>query len=250
MTHRIQKYIILKFIQLVDKGTISEEDLNPLLKEIQGLLKSKKLIQSDIYRQKIELVTAVLSDCLESIKRKRNSKEIALSIPNDIVNLLKSDIEGLDLGSLDRIDLEKLEPEGGVQISFDNVYSVLDNLIIPKRKLTVEADLERFICIELAQIFGKEQIHNQYSVGGFLALKTDIDVGNGQVGIELKISDHLAATDMQRLIGQAIYYKKRFYKNNLIVLIASRSSINSTTKELKEFIEELGITVLFKQALI
>lgn len=85
-------------------------------------------------------------------------------------------------------------------------------------------------------------------MGGFLALKTDIDVGNGQVGIELKIADNLTATDMQRLIGQVIYYKKRFYNNNLLVVIAGRNSISSAFKELIDFIEELGVKVLYCQA--
>lgn len=53
---------------------------------------------------------------------------------------------------------------------------------------------------------------------------------------------------MQRMIGQVVYYKKRFYNNNLLVYIASKSTINPTTKELKDFIEELGTTVIFTSA--
>jgi hypothetical protein len=189
-----------------------------------------------------------LAKDLETIKRKRTSKEIKIELSRDIYEVFKRDLEGVDYSKSELIDLDKFENEKGLSISFDNVITVLENLVVLKRRLTSEADLERFIATQLAYVFGKEKVSTQYSVGGFLALKTDIDIGNGQVGIELKVADNLGATDMQRLIGQVIYYRKRFYNNNLLVFIAGRNSISSHFTELKDFIEELGIKVIYCQA--
>lgn len=248
MTYRIQKTIINKFIDLVDKVSTNEQEIAELLETIQNLYKDRILTESDIYRQKIELIGTRLTKDLETVRRKRNSKEIKVELSRDVYEILKSDLEGVDYSKSDLIDLDKFENNKGVSISFENVITILDNLIILKRRLTSEADLERYLANQLAFVFGKEKVSTQYSVGGFLALKTDIDIGNGQVGIELKIADNLSATDMQRLIGQVIYYKKRFYNNNLLVFIAGRNSISSHFKELKDFIEELGIKVIYCQA--
>lgn len=248
MTYRIQKTIINKFLDLVDKPSSNEQEITELLGTIEKLYANRILTESDIFRQKIELIGTKLAKDLETIKRKRTSKEIKIELSRDIYQIFKADLEGVDYSKSELIDLDKFENEKGLSISFENVITVLENLIVLKRRLTSEADLERFIAIQLAYVFGKEKVSTQYSVGGFLALKTDIDIGNGQVGIELKVADNLGATDMQRLIGQVIYYRKRFYNNNLLVFIAGRNSISSHFTELKDFIEELGIKVIYCQA--
>lgn len=248
MTYRIQKTLINKFLDLVDKPSTNEQEISELLGTIEKLYVNRVLTESDIYRQKIELIGTKLTKDLETIKRKRTSKEIKIELSKEIYEIFKGDLEGVDYSKSELIDLDKFENEKGLSISFDNVITVLENLIVLKRRLTSEADLERFIATQLAYVFGKEKVSTQYSVGGFLALKTDIDIGNGQVGIELKVADNLGATDMQRLIGQVIYYRKRFYNNNLLVFIAGRNSISSHFTELKDFIEELGIKVIYCQA--
>ena len=248
MTYRIQKTIINKYLDLVDKPSTNEQEISGLLETIKNLYVNRILTENDIYRQKIEIIGTRLTKDLETLKRKRTSKEIKIELSKDIYEIFKSDLEGVDYSKSELVDLDKFENEKGLGISFDNVITVLENLIVLKRRLTSEADLERFIATQLAYVFGKEKVSTQYSVGGFLALKTDIDIGNGQVGIELKIADNLGATDMQRLIGQVIYYRKRFYNNNLLIFIAGRNSITSHFKELKDFIEELGIKVIYCQA--
>lgn len=248
MTYRIQKTLINKFLDLVDKASTNEQEISELLGAIEKLYSNRVLTESDIYRQKIELIGTKLAKDLETIKRKRTSKEIKIELSKEIYETLKADLEGVDYSKTELIDLDKFENEKGLSISFENVITVLENLVVLKRRLTSEADLERFIATQLAYVFGKEKVSTQYSVGGFLALKTDIDIGNGQVGIELKVADNLGATDMQRLIGQVIYYRKRFYNNNLLVFIAGRNSISSHFTELKDFIEELGIKVIYCQA--
>ncbi len=249
MTFRIQKTIISKYLTLVDQDQTTQEQLAELLTTIEHLYENHVLTSSDIYRQKLELLVTNLKNDLATVKRKRTNKKLKMVISKDLYHVFKKDLEGVDYSKTNLADLDKFENDKDISISIENLKTALENLVINKRRLTSENDLEKFVTDQLAIFFGKEKIHRQYSVGGFLALKTDIDVGNGQVGIELKIADHLSATDMQRLIGQVVYYKKRFYNTNLLLLIASKSTINSTTKELADFIEELGTTVIFTSAI-
>lgn len=251
MKHQIQKTIIVNFLDLVTKESIKETEINELINAIRNLYTRNILTNSDIYRQKIEIITEVLASRKSALDRKRVSKEISIELPDSILKIFKNDVRFYN-PKPEISDLGKIESESGVEIidiSVENVSEVLENILIPKNKLNREADLEHFLGWELAYVFGKDKISNQYSVGGFLALKTDLDVGNGKVGIELKIADNLTATDMQRLIGQALYYKNRFYKENLLVLIASKYSIASHIKELSDFIEELGIKVIYKEGI-
>lgn len=248
MTGKIQKIIFSKYLALVDKGTVSESDLSDLLSAIENLYKNKILTESDIYLNKIELIRTALTNDLDTVRRKRTNKEIKISANKDFLQILTSDIENINYGNTDLADLYKFDNEKDVSISTDNVKRVLENLIVPRRRISKEKDFEKFVHERLSKVFGKERVHRQYSVGGFLALKSDIDVGNGQVGIELKVADNLSATDMQRLIGQVVYYKRRFYNNNLILFIVSKSTINPTIKELKDFVEELDINVTFVTA--
>jgi len=249
MTDRIQKTIICKYLDLVYKDIVTEGKILELISTIDSLYKNRILTNSDFFRQKIEVVLNNLASDLEIVKRKRTNKEIKLSIDNGLRKIFENDIGGVDYTKTELSDLDKFENDKEIPISSETVQTVLENLVIPKKRLIAEVDFEKFVMTQLSQIFGKERVHRQYSVGGFLALKTDIDVGNGQVGIELKIADKLSATDMQRLIGQIVYYKKRFYHNNLLLFIASKSTINSTVNELKEFVEELGVTVIFSRAI-
>lgn len=249
MTERLQKTIIAKFVQLENQPVVTENELVTLANVIEKLYVERKLIQSDFYRQKIELITTILNKAIEEVKRKRTKKEISLKVPKEFTKILLEDLDNVDYSKSDLMLLDAYESNEPIQISPENIEKVLSHLVVVKRRLTSEVDFEKFISDQLAQVYGKDQIHRQYSVGGFLALKTDIDIGNGQVGIELKVADKLTASEMQRLVGQVLYYKKRFYNDNLLVLIGSKTPINSTLKELKEFIEELEVTVVFVQAI-
>ena len=249
MTDKIQKTIISKFLSLVDKDFATETEVLELISTVENLYKNRLLTDSDFYRQKIELVIKNLTSAAKTVKNNRTNKNIKLTLDAGLRKIFNSDLGGVDYGKTELSDLDKLDNVKIISISTQTVQTALENLVISKRRLTSEADFEKFVTEQLADIFGKERVHRQYSVGGFLALKTDIDVGNGQVGIELKIADNLSATDMQRLIGQVVYYKRRFYNSNLLLFFVSKSTINPTIKELKDFVEELGTTVIFTTAI-
>lgn len=249
MTHRIQKTIIGKYIEFIEQDLTSENQIEELLSTTEGLYSTRILSNSDIYRHKIDLIKTKLLNDLETVKRKRTNKAIKIEVSKDFYNLLKSDLEGIDYTKTKLSDLDRFENSNDIEINKESIKEILENLVIIKRRLSSEADLEKFIFDQLSIVLGKDRVHRQYSVGGFLSLKTDIDVGNGLVGIELKIAENLTASEMQRLIGQAVYYKKRFYDQNLLVVIAGKTNISSSIKELIDFIEEFGIEVIYLTAI-
>ncbi|MBL7996999.1 MAG: hypothetical protein JNL32_00035 [Candidatus Kapabacteria bacterium] len=245
----VQKTIISKYLELVEQDHTTEAQISELLTTIDHLCKVRVLRESDIFRQKLEFIYDNLALHLSVVRRKRTVKKIKIELSEDIYQLFLSDTNGYDYQNNKIENISVIAKEEYNPITLDNVKNALLNILIYKRRLTSEKDVEKHIADKLAIIFGKENIHRQYSVGGFLALKTDIDVGNGQIGIEIKISDNLSATDMQRMIGQVVYYKKRFYDNNLLLYVVSKSVISPTLNELKTFVEELGVTVIFRTAL-
>lgn len=236
--------IFTKFLKLSEQKSISQIDIDEVLLSID-----RKGFDQVLYRQKMEIISSFLNSASDSIKRKRNVKETSLEISKELRKVYESDLTYIrETGP--QADI-KLTAEARV-ISADNVVKIIKNLIIPKRRISTELTLESFVAEQLTLIFGKENVYRQYNVGGFLALKIDIDLGNGLVGIELKIVDNLNATDMQRLIGQLVYYKNRFYnKNNIILFIAGKAAIDGKTKELLSFVENLGgIHVIYSEGIL
>ena len=92
-------------------------------------------------------------------------------------------------------------------------------------------------------------MHQQFSVGGNLALKIDIDIDE-RIGVEIKLAEELKnASTAQRLLGQVLYYSKRKYMFNLIVLVIGSNKMQSEPiiKEIKSLIEDdLGLTFMYK----
>lgn len=249
MHNRIQKTIIAKYIQLIEETAVTENQLSELHDAILKLYRTKILISSDVYLPKIELIAKHLETEIETLKRKRVHKTTSLENSKDLIKIFKNDLDGVDYHKTALEDLKDFENKHDLEISVSNVGDILKHLVIPKRKISSEQDFEKYVSERLIAVFGKEKVYRQYSIGGFLALKTDIDVGNGKVGIELKVADNLSATDMQRMIGQVTYYKKRFYGENLLVFIVGKSEISPTMRELIEFIEEMNISVIYAKAI-
>lgn len=249
MTNRIQKAILFKYLKLINKNAVTEAELIEFQDDIDNLDKNRVLTEKDIYYQKIEIIQTELTKALVILARKRTIKEMKLAGNKGFCQILANDLGGVNYGNIDLKKLDIDEHRQPSTIDVPNVRGILENLVIPKRKVGQEKDLEKFTAARLVKMFGNDQVHQQYSVGGFLALKTDIDLGNGSVGIEIKIADKLTASEMQRMIGQAVYYKKRYYEENLIVFIGSKHPMNANVLELKKFIEELGVTFVFNEAI-
>ena len=125
-----------------------------------------------------------------------------------------------------------------------DVARVLDNVAIKKSQYTTERNVESIIYKALDIAFGN--VHRQYSIGGYLPLKVDIDVADGQVGLEIKLAKNLETVCIERLFGQVLYYSKRTYKKNLIVLVVgTEKEYNPVIKEVEAIVNEQGITFYY-----
>jgi len=128
--------------------------------------------------------------------------------------------------------------KGLLAITGDEVYEKLENLEVKKAQYTDEKKVEKIIYEQLDVLY-KDKVHRQYNIQGFLGLKCDLDIGDGQVGIELKLANQLHTTTIERLLGQVLYYSKRTYKENLIVIVVGlEKEYDQKLRELKNIIEE------------
>ncbi len=131
-------------------------------------------------------------------------------------------------------------------IKKENVLEVLEQLVIPGRKARDEKGALNEILLILKQNF--EGITDEYYIGGYFNLRIDIDVGNGQVGVEVKHASSLArkSHEAHRLIGQAVYYQRRCYHDNLIVIVVGNHDeiTNLGVQETLEFLKSLGASVV------
>lgn len=112
-----------------------------------------------------------------------------------------------------------------------------------------EKRVQRSLFKQLIDKYEKYNVTTEYAVGGHWKMAIDVDMFNGTFGIELKVAEQLinSATNVERLLGQVIYYNKRRYHGNMIVLVVGKSTeYNSAIKELAEFINELGVHFIFK----
>lgn len=132
-------------------------------------------------------------------------------------------------------------------ITGHEVFQKLENLQIKKAQYTDEKKVEKIIFDQL-EILYKDQVHRQYNIQGYLGLKCDIDLGDGQVGIELKLANQLSnsSSNIERLLGQVLYYSKRTYKENLIVIVVGlEKEYDLKIKELQNIVEEQNVYFYF-----
>ena len=114
------------------------------------------------------------------------------------------------------------------QISMDDVAIVLrDKIILPTTILrsttyvgeTKEKRVQNNLLAQLKERYGQSNVNTEFSVGGHWGMKCDLDLFHGKIGIELKVAEQLkSASNVERLIGQVVYYMKKQYGNNLIVI--------------------------------
>jgi hypothetical protein len=131
----------------------------------------------------------------------------------------------------------------------DAVISVIRDIRVPRRKTDYEANAQAHIEAVVKPRFAMAR--GQYSVGGYLGQKIDLDVGNGRVGVEIKLATALLkSNEAQRLIGQLVYYAKKRYGTNLVAVVVGtqRDLDDSHLAELGAFIQSLGFACVFVEA--
>jgi hypothetical protein len=125
-------------------------------------------------------------------------------------------------------------------ISRDSVSEALEKCKIKKVDYTDEKNIQKKVSDYLDEHF-TNKVHREYNVGGFLGLKIDIDINDGKVGVEIKILKNLSSSAYERLLGQVIYYKKRKYDENLIILIVGTSTeYKENVQKIKELADIIG----------
>lgn len=144
------------------------------------------------------------------------------------------------------------------QISMDDVAVVLrDKIILPTTILrsttyvgeTKEKRVQNNLLAQLKELYGQSNVNTEFSVGGHWGMKCDLDLFHGKIGIELKVAEQLkSASNVERLIGQVVYYMKKKYGNNLIVVVAGKAQeYDASMQELEEIINSLGAKFIYKE---
>lgn len=127
--------------------------------------------------------------------------------------------------------------------TYENVETKLNQLKLSRRSIDTEKDAEEKIFNYLTDYF--PNVMTQYNIGGYLALKVDIDIDNGKFGVEVKLSESFfkQSSEIFRMIGQSVFYKKRRYGENYILVVAGPPNdySNPLIKEALSFVNDTGI---------
>lgn len=129
-----------------------------------------------------------------------------------------------------------------------NVLQVIQRLNASEKELgkASEKQIEQWLAQKLKHYFS--EVNTQISMGG--REKIDLDIGNGKVGIELKLAHKLKSrNEVNRLIGQTTMYKSRKYnENNLIILLVGNAKTCNLpqVQELKQIIEKEALFFYLK----
>lgn len=112
---------------------------------------------------------------------------------------------------------------------------------------TKEEKVQKILFEELKKIYGQSNVNTEFSVGGHWGMKSDIDLFHSKIGIELKVAEQLkSASNVERLVGQVVYYMKKQYNNNFIVLVAGKpKEYDASMQELEEIINSLGAKFIY-----
>lgn len=127
-----------------------------------------------------------------------------------------------------------------------NVLLAFDSLVIKKTQYTDEKNCERLVKEHLDKNFAK--VHRQYNQGGYIGAKSDIDLGDGKFGIEIKLLKQMTdSSSIYRMFGQLVYYME-FYsgddyegKNIFLLLIGTEKEF--ATQRVKDIIKKVKIVL-------
>ena len=104
---------------------------------------------------------------------------------------------------------------------------------------------------ELKKIYGQSNVNTEFSVGGHWGMKCDLDLFHGKIGIELKVAEQLkSASNVERLMGQVVYYMKKQYGSNFIVFVAGKpKEYDASMQEIEGIINSLGARFIYKEVI-
>jgi len=145
----------------------------------------------------------------------------------------------------------KKDDSGRIKDESVRTSNVLEALSSFKAKRNAQLKVgytEKSIQNQLKKHLQKRYVHvtDEYGIEGINATKIDFDLGNGKVGVELKLAKSLfKSANMHRLIGQVEEYQRSKYtKDNLIVVVfgePTHTQERSHLKVIKERLEDKGV---------
>lgn len=144
------------------------------------------------------------------------------------------------------------------QVSVEDIKVILHNkIVLPTTILrsttyigeTKEKRVQNNLLTQLKEIYGQSNVNTEFSVGGHWGMKCDLDLFHGKIGIELKVAEQLkSAANVERLIGQVVYYMKKQYGNNFIVLVVGKTKeYDASMQELADIINGIGAKFIYKE---
>jgi hypothetical protein len=138
---------------------------------------------------------------------------------------------------------DKKDPEGKWIDEVTDVEKVLkeiETFSSSVKSLTAEWDLETELHKHLKEKF--HTVERQFYLGGAKALKIDLDIGNGRIGVELKLASKLVdSAEKHRFIGQMLdYTSKRYKPENFILVVAGSREIRDevSLREIRGFVQQ------------
>lgn len=110
-----------------------------------------------------------------------------------------------------------------------------------------EADAEWFLASALSDHFA--DVRTQAPVPGQYGHRIDIDIQNGQFGLEVKLASAVieSSSEAYRLLGQAFYYDRRRYAGRLLVVIVGPEELRQhpIVVEVGDLLGVLGVAGLY-----
>ncbi len=135
-------------------------------------------------------------------------------------------------------------PDG--RVSADKISEILEDF---NPRGTNEADVQK----QLNGFLRKrvEHVRREYTVEQ--GTRIDFDLGNGEVGLEVKMGKQLRrANGRQRMLGQVhTYLKNKYEEKEVIILVVNSPELNDDNAwkaDIQEDLEGAGATVVFLES--
>ncbi len=136
-----------------------------------------------------------------------------------------------------------------VNYSRTTVIDFLIKIELPKKTLSSERELENFLFKKLSAKFPK--IDRQKGLDSSNGMKIDIDLGHGEIGIEIKLAEQLVgnASKRKEAIGQLVQYRK-MYETDLILIVGGKKTegLSPLLREVQENTKSVGARYIFLSA--
>lgn len=130
-----------------------------------------------------------------------------------------------------------------------DVVDFLNTIELPKKAITSEKELENFLFKKLSEKFPK--IDRQKGLDSSNGMKIDIDLGHGEIGIEIKLSQQLTGNSSKRkeAIGQLVQYRKTYETDLILVVGGKKTEVQSPLlREVQEGAKSVGARYIFISA--